>query len=272
MKHLLFVLALLSLSSHGQVLTLADPALNASASQASQGPDSVSGLVLWYKPESLSGANGTAIATWTDSSANGWDMTNAVSGKQPYITNSVANGYAAAYFDGGDVLFAEGGALSSWRNVAGATLIAVVRTNSVSSLQGIAFAGRNVAGSARAYLFSNSGKPAVGGRRLDSDSFASSMAGDLLPGGWTLVEAWIDYSNSDAATYTNGVLAGSTTSFQTDGNTSDTDSAAVCLGGISASPGEPFIGWIAEVMMFNRAISSADRSIISSYFVQKYAP
>lgn len=252
--------------AHGQALSLADPAKP--WQESSLGPADVTGLVLWYKPESLSGANGTAISTWTDSSANGWDMTNAVAGKQPYITNNVANGYAAAYFDGTDFLFAEGGALASWNNVSGATLIAVLKTNSVAGA--VLFVSRNSLGSSRFYIYASSGKPTLGGRRLDTDSFQTLGSTDVYSSGFLSHEGWVDYSNSDASVYTNGTLAASTSTFQTSGNTSATDSLNISMGGINTTPSEPFTGWITEAIFYNRAISSGDRAIITAYLEAKY--
>lgn len=58
----------------------------------------------WYKSESLSSAyaNGDPITSWSDSSGNGRDITQATSASQPLAVASAVNGYMAADFDGSD--------------------------------------------------------------------------------------------------------------------------------------------------------------------------
>lgn len=63
----------------------------------------LTGLVAWYKPESLASSysNGDIITTWADSSGNSRDLTG--SGlTAPIAAASAINGYMAADFDGND--------------------------------------------------------------------------------------------------------------------------------------------------------------------------
>lgn len=63
----------------------------------------LTGLVAWYKPESLASSysNGDSITTWSDSSGNSRDLTG--SGfTAPIAAASAINGYMAADFDGND--------------------------------------------------------------------------------------------------------------------------------------------------------------------------
>lgn len=56
----------------------------------------------WFKSESLSSsyANGDPISSWSDSSGNGRDISQATSANQPLALASAVNGYMAADFDG----------------------------------------------------------------------------------------------------------------------------------------------------------------------------
>lgn len=56
----------------------------------------------WYKSESLSSAyaNGDSISSWSDSSGNSRDITQATSANQPIAVANAVNGYMAADFDG----------------------------------------------------------------------------------------------------------------------------------------------------------------------------
>jgi len=63
----------------------------------------LTGLVAWYKPETLAAsyANGDPIDTWADSSGNGYDLTGTTT-TRPLAAASAINGYMAADFDGTD--------------------------------------------------------------------------------------------------------------------------------------------------------------------------
>lgn len=60
-------------------------------------PINLPGLYLWYEPSVL-GADGSAIASWTDSSGNGNHAINSTSSTQPLVKSIGINGYSAALF------------------------------------------------------------------------------------------------------------------------------------------------------------------------------
>jgi hypothetical protein len=63
----------------------------------------LTGLLAWYKPETLAASysNGDPISTWADSSGNGRDLTGTTT-TRPLAAASAINGYMAADFDGTD--------------------------------------------------------------------------------------------------------------------------------------------------------------------------
>lgn len=69
-------------------------------------PDDMGSVLrAWYPMEPLALSNNAAIATLTDASGIGHDLTNATSGERPTYKTAVLNGLAVAEFDGGDRLF-----------------------------------------------------------------------------------------------------------------------------------------------------------------------
>ena len=70
----------------------------------------LTGLVAWYKPETLAAsyANGDPISTWADSSGNGRDLTGTTT-TRPLAAASAINGYMAADFDGTDDVLSSAG-------------------------------------------------------------------------------------------------------------------------------------------------------------------
>lgn len=256
--------------AHGQALSLADPASFWNTSSDSPTPDDVSGLKLWFKPESLSGSDGTAISTWTDSSGNGWDATNSTAAQQPYITNSVANGYNAIYMDGGDILQVLAGGNAILNNKPGVTVYGLVKTNSTSAgAKSFFHFSRNTSGSTRFYPYLNGSSVTGGGRRLDTDGFAAMGSTYASPSGWYLFEVIGDYADSAGYVFVNSVPVHTNTSWLTDGNTSATDSANIRIGGVATGT-ESWVGWVSEIVVYDKAVTASDRNVLSNYFKTKY--
>ena len=72
-------------------------------------PTEVSGLLRWYEGDVLGLADGTAVSSWTDQSANADHAVQADSAKQPVLKTGVASGHDAVRFDGSNdwLTFAE---------------------------------------------------------------------------------------------------------------------------------------------------------------------
>lgn len=70
-------------------------------------PTDIANAVGIYLPEGLPASG--SIATWTDSSAAGHDLTQAIGSKQPVVVSDMANGNRGARFDGIDDVMTTGG-------------------------------------------------------------------------------------------------------------------------------------------------------------------
>jgi hypothetical protein len=215
---------------------------------------------------------GSNAAQWDDLSGNGRHATQAVGAAQPSIVTGAINGRQVRRFDGTDDAMSITTGMGMLRNVNGATCIAVYRwitnptdprvlisasTNSATSLRYAVGAG------------SVSRKLRVLGRRLDSDSLQILSGSTDNPTGYFVHASIADYANSDASIFLNGQQDGITTSFQTNGNTSDTDSASIMLA-TTASGVFSNID-IAEIIIFPTALSTADRQAVERYLSSKYA-
>ena len=77
-----------------------------SSSAAVVGPGGLSGAKVWLKAGSLTGAEGSAVTTWNDSSSSGYNVTQAAPAQQPtlYATTSsnLVNFNPTVVFDGAD--------------------------------------------------------------------------------------------------------------------------------------------------------------------------
>ena len=83
----------------------------------------LTGLVAWYKPETLAAtyANGDPISTWADSSGNSRDLTGTTT-TRPLASASAINGYMAADFDGTDDILTSASYTHSGNTVAVAVM------------------------------------------------------------------------------------------------------------------------------------------------------
>ena len=72
-----------------------------SGNVVSKSPDSVAGLELWLKADAITPVpDGTALATWPDSSGNSRDVIQVSGTQQPLYKTNILNGLPVVRFDG----------------------------------------------------------------------------------------------------------------------------------------------------------------------------
>lgn len=158
------------------------------------------------------------------------------------------------------------------KNVSGCTMYVVANVDDASTQRQTVIITNNVSNLTRAGLiFANptANKVSAGGRRLDGDTFATAQSSSNVTSGWQSYTALFDYANSNAYIYVRDRLEGSNTSFQTDGNTSNTNAAALAVG--SSAPNTSYYdGKIAEIIIFDAAHTEEQRSQVWSYLALKW--
>jgi len=217
--------------------------------------------------------NANTVSEWRDLSGNGRHVAQDTAASQPNAVNRTQNGRRVLDYTGGQEMLGNAATLGLLRNVSGATIIAAVKWDALSTVSlgytAVLFSSGTGATAARAALTSVApvvNSLSVGGRRLDADSFArANGTGTTNP---RIASAVCDYANSDAFIYADGSLAGSNTSFQTTGNTSDTDSLAVSVGGGNGP--NLLDGWIGEVLVWPRVLTNAQRLQVERYLGRKW--
>lgn len=229
-------------------------------------PDQIAGLQLWLKADAITGLNdGDALTTWTDSSTNGRDVTQAASGEKPTYKTGIINGQPVVRFDGGDVLVNAAAQL-------------ILRTRSVFVvLQG------NVDG---AYLGVLSIYPATGDDNARADGIVYHVSANLhwfaaeggpnysvaAPGaGATPLAIYCDVAATTGTLYVNGASVATDATFTTF-NVASAGGFAVggrfLSGALSAS--YRFNGDIAEIIIYDSALSDANRQAVEAYLSAKY--
>ena len=222
-------------------------------------PTDISGCKLWLKADSLSLNDGDAVTTWTDSSGNARDATQATAGLKPIYKTNVINGQPVIRFDGTDDRL-----VTSSVAVAGGAFSAfiVLKFASTSGAQYPLFNGDNVAGNGWAL---ESGAGTAGKRGVLYRGNAISDDGTTS----TITELWSVTRTS--APSLNFYLNGTITSIAADASALTAPTNKVVVGGDSGGSAGFFNGDIAEIIIFDSALSTGNRQAIESYLAGKYS-
>jgi hypothetical protein len=189
--------------------------------------------------------------------------------QRPTVHRNAINGRSGIALNGsGQFLPLTGAWLSLLRNRPSAAIY-VTYLLTATGLSGdrtlVSFSVGGDATKARALLKqrdNGSGLITVGGRRDDADAAGvyvnagTSIAPDVAVAGGRFV-----WSSSDLYGLKNGAVVNTNTSFQTDGNTSDTASAAAAIGANSAGTGE-----FAQLTLLHAVIGPSDTAGLAASY------
>jgi len=230
-------------------------------------PTDLTGLSLWLKADAgvtLSGAN---VTVWADQSGNG-NNASANSGQEPTFISSFSNSKPAIEFDG------QG------------QIVEIADANSLGFLNMSSFI-------VLSYLGQGTGNNIVYLKNADNGSPTDPAMYGLVAtnggvvsfsqnvGGWSDYPTQIDitdsvpkilsmtYNGTDQNIYSNGDFQNT---FNIGGNIA-TSTGLLQIGGYNQSfdASEYFYGQIAEVIMYNRAITTPERQQVEAYLNAKYA-
>lgn len=214
----------------------------------------ISGLQLWLKADAVTGlSDGATVSTWDDLSGNSYNATQITTDKKPLYKTNIINGYPVIRFDGVN----DGMVINTGLNVARpATLFIVnkpVGTPAGRTLQS-ATVGRNwLLG-----LWSNGVSHYAEGWVSDSSS-----TGALI--GTTYIAVGVE-NTSTTNFYVNGVdYTVSSTPTGQPGN------LAIGAAGNGCCPTEGGNSDVAEIIVYNSALSANDRNGIERYLAAKYS-
>jgi hypothetical protein len=246
-------------------------------------PSDLSGLVVWLDAtkglfDATSGGSAvttdaSSVARWEDQSGNANNFTQSQSANRPVLKTSIQNGLNVVRFDGSNDLF-QCANNSLFRNVGGGTLFAVRKCAANPTAAQDVFRA-NISGNIGSRIFFNvgfnSGKSNAGGRRLDADGFVGiASSNNVSTTNFEIQSAVYDFINTDLYLYIDGATAASNTSWLTTGNTSNTDSSGIFVGGNSGGA-NAFNGDIAEIVAFNRALTTSEREQVEAYLNTRWS-
>lgn len=225
-------------------------------------PSTISGLRLWLKSDTgvlnssdAAASNGQGVKTWQDQSGNGYHLSQSTAGLRPiYTTATTFNGYPLISFDGtddylitttGTIQTSPGTTFMVWRNLNSAVDSSIIISG----------------GSANGQLFFENG-----------DVVANTTVNMLMGAGANVNNQVYTYGT----TYYTTLIYNGANSFHRRSGTSvgaanaGTSTANGISIGALRTGGDPFQGFIAEILVYNSALSAANYGAVESYLAAKY--
>lgn len=214
-------------------------------------PRNIAGLTLWLDASQITGlSNGDPVAQWDDRSGNANHATQGTAAKRPTYQSAAMNGRPAVVFDGVDDYLkatntATGGDLTIF---AVATISAYLITNQI----------------VLRYIFGDPGR--MGLRVSNNNDLAFWGGTDGVGGGDVALNTPFVATASRASTAATAALNGDKYTGTITNAPPDTPYA---IGG-DVAVSQFLAGSISEVIVYNRALSDAERKRVERYLGSKY--
>ncbi len=226
-------------------------------------PDQIAGLSLWLKADSGVVLTSGGVSQWLDASGNNNNaVQNTDSSYRPTLNPSVPelNGYPAVHFDGIDDLL-NGTTMSGLGNSSLSIFIISKGINTTQVNAKYLFAIGDL--STGYTLFQGSGNELVIRNKGSNLSTGIPIPNSGYPN--SLIEI-IKTLNTSVQYFKNSLFVNS--------NTSASNSASFTDGGyhIGDGNGQFWSGEIAEIIVYQSALNSANRILVENYLFNKYSP
>lgn len=189
-------------------------------------------------------------------------------GDPPRLTENAVNGRPAIRFSEGVYLVGNTATGGITNNVAGLSVFAVGMSSRSGAQNYIRIGSGDAVPAARFMLGRRSDDYRLVARRLDGGNLERLAGGEVETGAWTLVGATLDFAGANAALYVNGRMVASDESLSGAGNTSASDSLMFRIGNDHGS--QYWEGKIAEILVFDRALTLSERAGVETYLSGKY--
>jgi len=233
-------------------------------------PTDIGNCALWLDAADAATVtlSGNAVTQWADKSGNARNFTAALTACPTYT--ATINSRSVLTFDGvANTLTGNSAAQTAIQNITGYTCFAVVRPNSVAAGERfvLGFGG----GTVIYRLGQQDSRPFIGGRRTGAETLRSVTAasGTLTLGGTYVLSSVVNHPTTTLTGFSRGVSFGTDTAYMDAGNTPAT-ALPVNVGTQGGGTYGFFSGDIAELIVFNVALSATDRARIEKYLAAKW--
>lgn len=220
-------------------------------------PTSIAGLKLWLKADALALSDGATVGTWPDLSGSGNDFGGGVS---PIFKTNIVNGKSIVRFNGSTQYL---GNQTASIVVGNYTIFVVASSASVSAGSHAVFSTGQVGMFNRSAMIRRDADT-LNHFHFDTGYVSAGETSAIVAGAWNVITA--DWNGSNIHLWRNGTLKNITGSTLI-GNTGTSTS----IGIDQASGMDAWDGDIAEVLVYNSALSTTDRQNVEAYLKAKYA-
>lgn len=222
----------------------------------------------WYRTDALTGFNnGDAVTTFTDSSGNGYDAVQGTASKRPTYVTSAMNGRPALLFDGVNDGYDGTTALSSLFGANGVRTIFVAAGLTTSAAGTYVFLTDDNSVFSLHYLTNVMDGPRLIHTNHDG-ALDTVIKFQVLAGSGEQILASAMFSGSAV---TVGYNDTDTAALATAASGALSDLTGTLNIGQTAGGGSTWTGYIAEILIFNSALSEANRQIVERYLYEKYS-
>ena len=242
------------------------------AQTGSGGVGNSSDNVLWLKANAGTSFNGNDISAWSDQSGNSNNAAQGTAADQPLYVASAANGHSSIDYDGTNHFMTVSDANSLDFGTGDFTIVAVIRPDAVATdRQAIVCKTDGGDNGYRFITADNNGDAIKLVRGYQFNEGVESNNAVISNNNWFIVMAVVTGSTGNVQYYVNGAAAGSGT-FGNSANTTATNTADLYIGqkSFASSSVVNFNGDIPEVIMYNTAITEAQRIVLENYLGNKY--
>lgn len=230
-------------------------------------PISRSGLLNWFRSDCGVITSGSNISQWTDLSGNGNNATQSVSNNQPTLLSNIVNGLPTLNFNPTvhpQFLILPPG----YANFTSGFYFFIVANPTAIYQAGGRFLDLGVgSGSGTNSLGMTTASSTTSGLFTYNGSTGSSITGSMTLNNYQLLEGTQNGAGT-GTTYTNGIL-GTQSSLQ---NLVNISRGSNYIGQFSGGGSFYYQGQIAEMLIYNTALTATQRAATEAYLMQKYQP
>ncbi len=217
-------------------------------------------LKLWLKADAGTNTttDGAAVSNWADQSGNGNNATQSTTANQPTYVASALNGKPAIHFNGGEDLNLPTASTLGILN-SDYEMFIVARTNSSSASPNFLISSANIE------QFEMHLNGAAGARFIPTSAtyIDEGSAGQYADNNPHIFNA--QASSTEGLIRVDGVNGSDTLT-----NVQSSSDGALALGVRISGPGYYLTGDIAEVIIYNKVLTTSDRILVESYLASKY--
>ncbi len=222
--------------------------------------------------------DGVSVVEWRNAADEEMVFFQDDSGHRPVYLDDIVNGRPALIFDGNHYLRTDSpAALGLTNDVEALTFFGVGwnRGGGAQNFMRISKGGDASVTAARAMFYRATNDHRVIGGRLDEAGTQTIIGTPRLSQEWGIDGRVLDFAGGEGYLYINGVEAGRSVNFlagaDEPGHTSPTDAHRFHLGSNTAdSPGQFWDGDIAEMLLYDRALSQEERQAVGRYLSDRY--